>query len=411
MASARQGLKGLAGTIGFFLGAILLSASGTATFAQDNNTAYGTGALQNNNNTVGTNNSAFGFDALYSNTTGPHNTASGSGALFSNTIGSGNTASGALALYSNTIGSGNTASGDFALSNNTIGSGNTASGDSALASNTTGGDNTASGEGALFSNTGGSYNTASGGDALTYNTTGNDNTASGITALANNTTGSFNIGLGFGAGSNIVAGSHNIEIGSSGTADESHTIRIGTQTTQTTTFIAGISGTPIRGSVDVVVVNRAGRLGILPSSARYKRDIKDMGVSSAPLMKLRPVTFRYKQDKSNERQYGLVAEEVQRLYPELVTLDAGGRPLSVHYQELIPMLLNELQKESKESQKQAAEIQRLSAQLVSNERKIAELQAGHDRELRTLEVSFEQRLSALEQATHTGTLRLATLMR
>ena len=144
-----------------------------------------------------------------------------------------------------------------------------------------------------------------------------------------------------------------------------------------------------------VTVNGNGQLGVLLSSARYKRDIHDMGGASAGLMKLRPVSFRHKQDKSNERQYGLVAEEVQRHYLELVTLDAGGRPMSVHYQELIPMLLNELQKQNKELRKQAEELRKratenhqqaeqirsLSAQVRSNEQKVARLQVNHEREL------------------------------
>jgi hypothetical protein len=339
MISTKQSLREC--VLGFFLGVVLLSLVGTAAFAQDNNTAYGTGALQNNNDTVGTNNSAFGFDALYSNTTGPHNTASGSGALFSNTIGNGNTASGALALYSNTTGGGNTASGDFALSNNTIGSGNTANGDSALTSNTTGTINTASGEGALFNNTTGFANTASGGTALDGNTTGYGNTATGNGALGRNTTGYYNIGLGYFAGSNIVAGSNNIEIDSSGTADESDTIRIGTQGAQKKTFIAGISGTLVKGAT--VVINSNGKLGVIKSSARYKKDIQPLANRSQGLWQLRPVTFRYKQDPQGERQYGLIAEQVANVYPELVVRGEKGEVESLQYEELIPLMLNEMQ--------------------------------------------------------------------
>ena len=123
------------------------------------------------------------------------------------------------------------------------------------------------------------------------------------------------------AGTNIVAGSNNIEIGGAGTSDESNTIRIGTNGTQNRTFIAGISGTPVPGAD--VTVDGNGQLGVLPSSARYKRDIRDMGGASAGLMKLRPVSFRYKNDPSDTLQYRLVAEEVARVYPELVTRGTG----------------------------------------------------------------------------------------
>ena len=140
------------------------------------------------------------------------------------------------------------------------------------------------------------------------------------------------------------------------------------------------------------------------SSARYKRDIRNLGNASAGLMKLRPVTFRYKNDPTGTLEYGLVAEEVQRVYPNLVTYASDGKLQSVRYLEFTALLLNELQKQDRD-------IQRLSAQVISSERKVAELQAGHDRELRTLEASFEQRLSALEQTNHMGTVRSATLMR
>lgn len=164
----------------------------------------------------------------------------------------------------------------------------------------------------------------------------------------NNTTGSHNLAFGFAAGSNLTTGSNNIEIGNTGMAAETNAIRIGTQGTQTQTYIAGISGAPVSG-VDVLVAAN-GRLGVALSSARYKRDILDMGAQSGRLMKLRPVTFRYKQDPQGIKQYGLVAEEVEQVYPELVTYGTDGKLETVRYQQLIPMLLNELQRQHRELQ-------------------------------------------------------------
>jgi hypothetical protein len=346
--------------------AITLSSAGTAA-AQ--NTAFGTGALPSPSS-PDLFDSAFGFDTLNSPTSGRINTASGAGALSHNTTGSNNTASGYEALFHNTTGILNTASGA-----------------GALFSNTTGFNNTASGDGALNRNTTGSNNTASGFNALVANTTGNENTASGRAALVNNTTGSNNIGVGFRAGFNLTTGSNNIELGNEGVGGESGTIRIGTQGTQTKTFVGGIFGSTVTG--DAVVVSNSGQLGIVMSSARYKRDIRDMGNSSDALMKLRPVTFRYRNDPSQQRQYGLVAEEVARVYPDLVGHNADGKVVSVHYHELVPMLLNEVQK-------QAEQIRNLNA-------KIAQDQAQR--------ASFEQRLSALEHSLamrdHSQTLAAA----
>ena len=335
MVSPRHGLKRLSRAIGVSLSAVLLGAlvrtstasaqCGALGAPAGHNTACGDNALTNNQ--TGHDNSAFGFSALFNNTKGSNNTAVGSNALLNNT---------ATAELS---GTGNTAVGSFALQSNTVGNGNTASGDGALFKNTTGSSNSASGDEALFNNTTGGDNTASGIQALVANTTGTKNTASGGFALFNNTTGSSNIGLGLNAGSNIVAGNNNIEIGASGAADESSTIRFGTNGMQKKTYIAGISGIPVTDNLDVVVVNTAGQLGILSSSARYKRDIRDMGGASADLMKLRPVSFRYKSDPSGTLQYGLVAEQVARVYPELVTRGTDGKVQSVRYLELTALLL------------------------------------------------------------------------
>jgi len=241
-----------------------------------------------------------------------------------------------------------------------------------LALNTTGNQNTGVGQAALHNNTSGQFNTAAGLNALASNTDGNSNTAVGHGALRNSTTGSNNIALGVNAGFDSTTGSNNIDVGNPGVAAESATIRIGNQGTQTKTFLSGIFGSMVTG--DAVMVSNSGQLGIVMSSARYKRDIRDMGNSSEALMKLRPVTFRYKDDPSGQRQYGLVAEEVARVYPDLVSRDAAGKLVSVHYHELVPMLLNEVQK-------QAEQIRSLNAKIARDHAERA---------------SFEHRLSALE---------------
>jgi trimeric autotransporter adhesin len=195
-------------------------------------------------------------------------------------------------------------------------------------------------------------------------------------ALLNNTTGGNNIGLGVGAGQYLTTGSNNIDIDNSGVPAESNTIRIGTQATQTATFITGIFGKVLTGGGDAVVVSSAGQLGIAPSSARYKRDIHDMGTASAGLLKLRPVTFRYRQDPKGERQYGLIAEEVEHLYPELVSYDTDGKAQTVRYLELIPLLVNELQKQVEQNRRQSEQIRELSARVAQLNGKFERAMAG-----------------------------------
>jgi hypothetical protein len=327
------------------------------------NTASGYQALQSNT-TNGNDNTASGYQALFSNTTGRDNTATGYQALYSNTTGIDNTASGVEALFYNTTGSYNIASGDGALSSNTTGDFNTASGDGALFANTTGNDNTASGASALFNSTSGNDNTASGYQALVLNQTGNDNTASGVNALQHNTTGSSNIAVGFQAGYNLTTGSNNIDIGSKGAAAESDTIRIGIAATHKATVIAGIYGTSVTGSA--VVVSSTGRLGVTMSSERYKTAIAPMGANTAKLGQLRPVTFHLKTDPHGALQYGLIAEEVAKVYPELVIRNESGRIDGVRYDELAPMLLNEVQQ-------QAATIRDLKQVQFRTQQEMAEL--------------------------------------
>jgi hypothetical protein len=358
---------------------IAAAGAGNDTCVGFNATNGGTCTPLTNITSANNNNTALGADALEANTMGGDNTAIGATALQDNTAGFGNTATGEASLQHNTTGGSNTASGAFALQVNTSGASNTAAGDGALNSNTTGSGNTAAGASALQNNTTGDYNTATGLTGLVNNTTGQKNTATGTAALQDNTTGSFNIGIGLGAGLNLTTGDNNIDIFDAGVAGESNTIRIGTQGTQTATFIAGIFGSPkIKKGCDVIAQSN-GLLGCMKSSARYKRDIRDMGDASDKLMKLRPVIFQYKEDTEGIQQYGLIAEEVEQVYPELVIDDADGRAETVAYQVLPAMLLNEVQKQSRKLAQKDAQIAAMRRQLVALQKKNSEIDALAER--------------------------------
>jgi hypothetical protein len=307
------------------------------------NTAAGSEALQND--TTGYQNAAFGVAALSSNTTGIDNTACGPFALGANLTGDLNTASGYEALQQNTAGSDNTAYGDSALTSNLTGNNNTASGAAALGLNVTGNNNTASGFNALLDNTAGNYNTAVGSTAMYSNETGTDNTAIGHNALGTNHGGSNNVAVGFNAGYNVRGGNYNIEIGNVGTANDVGTIRIGTSNHQSSAYIAGIANSQVAGGA--VYITAAGQLGVLASSERYKSAVAPMGATTGRLKELRPVTFRLKSDPKAGRQYGLIAEEVAKVYPELVIRGDKGQVEGVRYEELTPMLLNELQQQQR----------------------------------------------------------------
>ena len=345
-------------------------------------------------------NTAEGQNALQSLTSGIHNTALGYQTLFSDTTGHDNMASGFLALFKNTTGSDNTANGVQALYSNTTGGLNTATGLQALYKNTTGEDNTAAGLQALYSNTTGSQNTANGFDALANNTTGNNNTAVGIAALLENTTGASNIALGFQAGSNLTTGNNNIDIGNGGIPAEANTIRIGQQGTQTTTYIAGISGATASGGV-AVFVNADGQLGTLTSSARFKEAIKSMDNASEALFSLKPVTFRYKKgiDPKSTAQFGLVAEDVEKVNADLVVRDAEGKVYSVRYDAVNAMLLNEFLKEHRT-------VQELRTTVAKQEATIAQQQRGMDAVTARLDEQAAQiqkvsaQLEASEPAPH-----------
>jgi hypothetical protein len=225
---------------------------------------------------------------------------------------------------------------------------------------TAGFSNVAAGFQALFHSTSGNNNTASGSQALTSNATGSNNTAAGFQALFGNTTGGSNTALGFQAGASLTTGSHNIDIGNHGVAGESSTTRIGD--VQTKTFIAGIHGATASGGV-AVFVNSSGQLGTLTSSARFKDEIKPMDKVSEAILTLKPVTFRYKKeiDPAGIPQFGLVAEDVQKVNPDLVALDKEGKPYTVRYEAVNAMLLNEFLKEHQRVQEQEAIIARLKS--------------------------------------------------
>jgi hypothetical protein len=317
-------------------------------------------------NTTANNNTATGGAALNANTTGSDNTATGVRALEFNTTANNNTANGFQALFFNTTGDDNTATGSSALSNNSTGIDNTATGFNALVNNTMGGSNTATGLQALDSNTTGGNNTANGENALFFNTTGFNNTAEGFQALLNNR-GSSNIAVGSNAGLNLTTGDSNIDIGNQGVAGEAAKIRIGTQGTQTKAFIAGIHGVPITGVA--VKVTAAGQLGTQPSSVRFKDEIRPMDKASEAILALKPVTFRYKPevDPDGAPQFGLVAEDVEKVNSDLVARDKEGKPYTVRYDAVNAMLLNEFLKEHRKVQEQQATIAQLKADAAKQE--------------------------------------------
>ena len=264
----------------------------------------------------------------------------------------------------NMSGIANTAIGFEALLNNS-GSFNTALGNEALLNNTIGADNAAIGDFALKRNTTGAFNTAIGEGALVSNTTGSSNTAIGTGALNNNSTGSNNIAVGVEAGSKCTTGSNNIYIGNrefTATVGESRTIRIGEQ--QGRTFVAGISGVSVAGGVGVIV-DTNGQLGTVVSSERFKDGIKPMDKASEAILALKPVIFRYKQelDRKGIPQFGLVAEEVEKVNSDLVARDEQGKPYTVRYEAVNAMLLNEFLKEHRKVAKQEATITELKAEL------------------------------------------------
>ena len=249
--------------------------------------------------------------------------------------------------------------GEDALFSITTGTENVALGYEALHDTTSGLNNTATGHSALHGNVVGFNNTANGWHSLMI-TTGNQNTGVGCDALVNNTTGSNNIAVGFRAGVNLNTGSNNIDIGSNGVLGESNTIRIGNAGAQSAAFVAGIRGVAVTGA-QPLGVSVSGQLGVRASSARFKEAISSMDKSSEAILSLRPVSFRYKKelDPKEEPQFGLVAEEVAKVNPDLVVADDQGKPFTVRYDEINVMLLNEFLKEHRKVETQDKKVQQL----------------------------------------------------
>jgi uncharacterized coiled-coil protein SlyX len=317
------------------------------------NTAEGTNALQHL--TTGVGNTATGWHSLFTTSTGDLNTAIGAGALVSNSTGSHNTANGALALLLNTTGDFNTAIGDSTLLNNTEGFGNTATGVTALRNNTTG-----------------IFNTAIGNSALAANFNGQSNTALGTGALESNTSGSGNTALGQGAGGGVTTAGGVTCIGAG----------IGGGNVDNTTWIGNVFGvTTQSGTTAPVIVSNDGQLGTVVSSERFKKDIAAMNNASNAILSLRPVTFHYKTDTKGTAQFGLIAEEVAKVNPELVLLDKEGKPYTVRYDAVNAMLLNEFLKErrafvdeQRKVQEQGATIELLKSAGAKQEATIAKQQ-------------------------------------
>jgi hypothetical protein len=357
-----------------------------------NNTAVGASALLTNS--TGSANTAVGWNALDANSSGSSNTAVGAQALWvnggsknvaigdqtlkSNLFGFNNTAVGTTALQSNVNDSNNTAVGFRALNTATAGD-NTAVGANVLPVSTTGTANTAVGSAALSDNTTGDINTAFGVSAAAANTAGSNNTALGAAALGTNTTGSTNVAIGYLAGSNPTTPNFSIFIGNQGVAADDHTIKIGTQGTQTTAFIAGIAGATVANNAAVMIDTTTGQLGTVSSSRRYKEDIAPMPDMTAMLAKLRPVTFHYKKRYiagPKPLEYGLIAEEVAEVFPALAVFNKDGQPETVKYHLLPTFLLAGYQAQQKTIAAQANEIADLKQRLAAIEVRLAVKQAA-----------------------------------
>src|SRR6266542_440109 len=348
------------------------------------NTAEGQAALFGLSS--GTYNTAVGVFALFSNTDGFANTASGANALFSNTSGEANTATGFDALINNTLGDSNTAAGYLALAFNTTGSFNTASGNNALAANTTGGGNTATGESALYSNAEGDGNTAHRVGALFSPSTAGDNTAIGYEALFNST-GVNNIALGVLAGDNVTTADNVIAIGHPG-ANVSGSC-----------YIGNIFQAPIAPDALIVGIDSTGKLGTMASSKRFKEEIQPMDKASEALLSLKPVTFRYKNYENSPLRFGLIAEEVAEVNPDLVARDKNGEIYTVRYDQINAMLLNEFLKEHKKVEEQESKIDKQQATIAELKSIVADQQKSFQSKLADQGKQIEALASGLQKVS------------
>ena len=275
-------------------------------------------------------------------------------------------------------------------------SANTAEGTNALFSLTSGKGNTANGYKALYSNTTGGINTATGFQALYSNTYGEENTANGFQSLSNNTTGHDNIALGNYSGVNLTTGSNNIDIGALGVAGESDRIRIGKVGTQTATFVAGIANATVTGSA-VYIDTTTGQLGLLSSSEGFKDGIEPMGNASEALLSLRPVTFRYKKniDPKGAPQFGLVAEEVEKVNPDLVVRDAEGKVFTVRYEAVNAMLLNEFLKEHHTVQELKSIVAKQEATIAQQQKDFQATAAQQQKDFQAAAAHQQEQIEAL----------------
>ena len=269
-----------------------------------------------------------------------------------------------------------------------------ASGFGALASNTAGNFNTALGRTALHSNTTGVANVAVGADALASNMANGNCVAVGTSALANSDAGP-NTALGTNAGVNLTTGAFNIDIANEGVAGEANTIRIGD--VQTATYIAGISGIPVVG--DAVVVDANGQLGTVASSVRFKKEVRPMDKTSEAILALKPVSFQYKSDSKRTPQFGLIAEEVAKVSPDLVVHDRKGEIYSVRYEAVNAMLLNEFLKEHRTVQEQQATIIELKSAVAQQQKESQSIAAQQQKEIRALAATVREQASQIERVS------------
>ncbi len=357
------------------------------------------GASAGESTTTGDFNSFFGSSAGALNTTGSSNSFLGRNAGSSNTTGNNNSFFGGRAGNSNTTGDDNSFFGSFAGSANTTGASNSFFGKFAGSSNATGGNNSFFGVSAGDDNTTGGNNSFFGSAAGSNNTTGLGNSFFGSDAGNANTTGDNNIVIGNLAGANLATGNDNIYLANSPAANESNSIRIGTEGVQTRAFIAGISGNTVAAaSGTTVFVDAFGRLGTIVSSRRFKQVIRAMGYASSKLMQLRPVTFRYKPEVvegMQTLQYGLIAEEVEKIYPDLVQYAADGKPQTVRYHLLNTMLLNEVQQQQRQLESQKHQLQAQTQRITNQAQQLQTQTQQMTRQAQQIS-SLETRLLRLE---------------